>query len=225
VGTFRPALHEGSESHLPLGGDSGLVSIRWDGTDQKRHLRLTAPLLLNQEKPSAPERARMGVDGEQAMIQSGYDVYVVTVPQVGGDPPVISIADPKASAVPARRLTEIGGEFTTWSADGKSVLWAMGSSLFSYNLDSAAAFDRRNETEKKAIEDDTTAAAKAKADSISKRQFATTETPIVVRVARDIPQGTVVLRGARVITMKGPRSSRTRRRRAQQPDRERRTAR
>ncbi|MEP7344560.1 MAG: amidohydrolase family protein [Gemmatimonadaceae bacterium] len=185
------------------GGDSGLVSIRWDGSDQKRYLKVTAPVLLNQEKPSAPDRVLMGPNGDQAMIQSGFDVYVVTVPQVGGDPPVVSIQDAKASSVPARRLTEIGGEFATWSGDGKSVQWALGSALFTYNLDSAFALDRQVEAQKKALADDTTAAAKAKLDSLGKKQYEPAEVKLVVRATRDTPQGTVVLRGARVITMKG----------------------
>ncbi len=184
-------------------GDSGLVSIRWDGSDQKRHLKVTAPLLLNQEKPSAPEIVKMGPSGDQALIQSGYDIYVVTVPQVGGEPPTVSIQDPKNTMVPARRLTDIGGEFANWSADGKTIHWSIGSAFVSYDLEAAAAFDRQIEREKKALETDTTVAGKAKIDSLSKRLYEPNEIRINVRVPRDIPQGTIVLRGGRVVTMKG----------------------
>ena len=184
-------------------GDSGLVSIRWDGSDQKKHLRVTAPLLLNQEKPSAPDRVRIAPDGDQAMIQSGYDVYVVTVPVVGGEVPVISVQDPSASAVPARRLTEMGGEFATWSGDGRSVHWSLGSAYFSYDLAAARVFDDQIAAQKKALEGDSSATGKARLDSLGKRSFEPAEMPVAVAVPRDTPQGTVVLRGARVITMKG----------------------
>ena len=184
-------------------GDSGLVSIRWDGTDQRQHLRVTAPLLLDAEKGEAPERARMSPTGDQALVQSGYDVYMVTVPQVGGEAPVVSIQDPQKSTVPARRLTDIGGEFSTWSGDGKTIHWGMGSAIFSYNLDSGFAFDRAIDAQKKLIEKDTTPLGKARLDSLGKRKFEAKELAIVVRAPRDIPQGTVVLRGARAITMKG----------------------
>lgn len=184
-------------------GDSGLVSIRWDGTDQKKHLKVTAPLLLNQEKPSAPDRVLMGPSGDQALIQTGYDVYVVTVPQVGAEPPVVSIQDPKASSVPARRLTDIGGEFAAWSGDGKKVHWGLGRALFTYDLEAAAAFDKQLEADRKALEKDTTAAGKAKADSLSKKTFEPAELVLDVRAPRDTPVGTVVLRGARAVTMKG----------------------
>jgi hypothetical protein len=179
-------------------GDSGLVSIRWDGTDLRQHLRVTAPRLLDEDKGEAPERARMSPDGEQALVQSGYDVYVVTVPQVGGEAPVVSIQDPKASTVPVRRLTDVGGEFATWSGDGKAVHWALGSSLFRYDLDSGAAFDRAMDARKKELASDSSL---ARLDSLAKKRFEAAELAVTVRVPRDIPRGTVVLRGARVVTM------------------------
>jgi Tol biopolymer transport system component len=184
-------------------GDSGLVSIRWDGTDQKKHLKVTSPLLLNQEKPAAPDRVLMGPTGDQALIQSGYDVYVVTVPQVGAEPPVVSIQDPKASSVPARRLTDMGGEFAAWSGDGKKIHWGLGSAVFTYDLDAAMAFDKQVEADKKALEKDTTASGKAKLDSLSKKLYEPAELSVVVRAPRDLPTGTVVLRGGRAVTMKG----------------------
>ena len=183
-------------------GDSGIVSIRWDGTDQRQHLRVTAPVLLDAEKGEAPERARMSPEGDQALVQSGYDVYMVTVPQVGGEAPVVSIQDPAKSTVPARRLTDVGGEFSTWGADGKTIHWALGSALFKYELDSGAAFDRAMDARKKELAKDTTAAGKARLDSLGKQRFDARELLVPLRVARDIPRGTVVLRGARVITMK-----------------------
>ena len=183
-------------------GDSGLVSIRWDGTDLRQHLRVTAPALLDEEKGHAPERARMSPDGDRALVQSGYDVYVVTVPQVGGEAPVVSIQDPKASTVPVRRLTDVGGEFAAWSADGRAVHWALGSSLFRYDLDSAAAFDRALEARKVVLARDSSPAGKARLDSLGKQRFAAAEQAVTVRVPRDLPRGTVVLRGARVVTMR-----------------------
>jgi Tol biopolymer transport system component len=202
-GRAEPHFTKDTSRIFLYGGDSGLVSIRWDGTDEKKHLKVTAPLLLNQEKPSAPDRVFMSPEGDRAMIESGFDVYVVTVPQVGGEPPTVSVQDPKASSVPVRRLTDVGGEFAVWSGDGKKMFWSMGTALFTYDLDSATAHDRSIELEKKALEGDTTATAKAKLDSLEKRRYDPAELKITVRATRDIPQGTVVLRGARVVTMKG----------------------
>jgi Tol biopolymer transport system component len=186
-----------------LSSDSGLVSIRWDGTDPRRHLAVTAPTLLNQEKPGPPDRITMAPRGDQAMIQTGYDVYLVTVPTVGGEVPTVSLQDPKAAAMPVLRLTELGGEFAAWTADAQTIYWGMGSAVFSVAVAAAKSFDQQVAAELKALATDTTPAGKARADSVSKRKFAPTEQLVTVSVNRDLPQGTVVLRGARVITMRG----------------------
>jgi hypothetical protein len=202
-GRERPHFTRDSTRIFLWAGDSGLVSVRWDGTDEKKYLKVTQPLLLNQEKPAAPDLVLMSPDGNQALIESGYDLYVVTVPMVGGEPPTVSIQDPKTSSVPARRLTEIGGEFPAWSSDGRKVHWNIGPAHVVYDLDSALAFDRRIEQEKKTLESDTSKAGRARVDSLGKLRFKPAEARLVVKVNRDIPQGTAVLRGARVVTMKG----------------------
>jgi hypothetical protein len=186
-----------------LSSDSGLVSIRWDGTDPRRHLAVTAPTLLNQEKPGPPDRITMAPRGDQAMIQNGYDVYLVTVPTVGGEVPTVSLQDPKAAAMPVLRLTELGGEFAAWTADAQTIYWGMGSAVFAVAVAAAKSFDQQVAAELKALAADTTQAGKARADSVAKRKFAPTEQLVTVSVNRDLPQGTVVLRGARVITMRG----------------------
>ena len=53
----------------------------------------------------------------------------------------ISVSDPAASEFPARKLTEVGGEFPSWQADGKTVHWSLGSTHFIYDVDKAQAFD------------------------------------------------------------------------------------
>ena len=67
------------------------------------------------------------------------DVYVVTVPYVGGDAPTISVANPANAAFPAKRLTDIGGQFPAWSKDGCTIHWSIGNARFMYNLDNAKA--------------------------------------------------------------------------------------
>ena len=183
--------------------DSGLVSIRWDGSDQRKHLKVLAPLRLNEEKPAPPDVVTMAPRGDQALIQNGYDIYLATVPMVGGETPTVSLQDPKAASVPAKRLTDLGGEFSAWTADGRKAMWGLGSAVFSYDVDEGRAFDRRLEAELKTAQTDTTAAGKARADSVGKRKYEPTEAMIAVRVARDLPRGTVVLRGGRVVTMRG----------------------
>jgi len=97
------------------------------------------------------------------------------VPALGAGVPVVDVTKPDSASVPAWKLNELGGEFPAWSGDGRTVHWSIGNAFISYDLD-AAQSDAAYRPEERRIE---------------------------VTAARDIPQGTLVLRGARAITMNG----------------------
>ena len=182
-----------------------LVSTRWDNTDVKQHLRVTAridvsaggvadgyqmsatsDLVMPQQfdedgeaRELIPERSAglilMAPQGDLALAQIGSDVYTVTVPQLGATVPTVQVSKPDSAAVPVSKLNELGAEFPTWSADGRSVHWSIGNAFLSYDLDAAGG----------------------------DAGYTADEQRIEVTAERDIPQGTVVLRGARAITMNG----------------------
>ena len=117
--------------------------------------------------------------------------------------------------MPIKRLTDIGGEFPAWSGDGKQVHWSLGNAHVVYDLDRAKVVDDSLRVVNRAAADSVRRAA---ADTATRRPPATVATDttkkpkagykpeerrIEIRAARDIPTGTVVLRGARVVTMKG----------------------
>ena len=188
-------------------GNNGLVSIRWDGTDQRAHLKVTGAKAPAATQPASANLIEMAPRGDQALVQVASDIYVVDVPVVGGDAPTINLGNLQATEVPVRRLTDVGGQFPAWSSDAKTVHYSIGNSHFVYDLDRARQID------------DSIAAAgalgrdSARASIDSSRRTAgpaanpagyqPAETPIVLRARRDIPQGTAVLRGARIVTMKG----------------------
>ena len=189
-------------------GADGLVSFRWDGTDQESHLRVTGP-----QQPGAtgnPPNAglvMMAPRGELALAQVGLDFYVVPVPRIGGAAPTISVATPENAAVPVRKLTDIGGEFPVWSADGRKVHWAIGNAFVTYDLDRARAMEDSLRSARRAPRDTTSRdSTAARADS-ARRQTPSSYKPEERRIRvigrRDLPQGTVVLRGGRAITMRG----------------------
>ena len=88
---------------------------------------------------------------------------------------MLDVTKPDSAAVPTWKLNQLGVEFPAWGADGRTVHWSLGNALFTYDLDAAA--------------DDP--------------DYEPSERQIAVSAERDIPQGTVVLRGARAITMDG----------------------
>jgi hypothetical protein len=130
------------------------------------------------------------------------DLYVVTVPIVGGDTPTISIANLSNTAFPARKLTEIGGQFPAWSADGRTVHFSIGNAHFVYDLDAAEAFEDSVAAVERA-EADPDEADEDSDDDDEGEGYEPAETRVLIQAQRDVPQGVAVLRGARVITMNG----------------------
>jgi Tol biopolymer transport system component len=204
-------------------GQGRLVSMRWDGTDVRELLRVTGPSSGSGTGPSASLILKAPT-GDQALAQVVNDLYVVTVPMVGGEAPTVSVANPDNAAFPARRLTDIGGQFPAWSTDGTKVHWSIGNAHVVYDLDRARALEdsvraaerARRQTEAGADSaagagaggagaggagvDTAAAQRRAPRDSI---RYEPVETRVIISAQRDIPTGVAVLRGARAITMRG----------------------
>ncbi|MFP5355528.1 MAG: amidohydrolase, partial [Gemmatimonadota bacterium] len=186
------------------GGSQGLVSFRWDGTDLRQHVRVTGQGQPGAANPPNASTVRMAPRGDLALAQVGSDFYVVTVPVVGGQVPVISVANPENAPTPVRRLSDIGGEFPVWQSSGRVVHWSIGNALVTYDLDRAKAFDdsvRAARRAAAAAPRDTTRPAAPRDTSTA--TYKPTEVRVRVSGTRDIPRGAVVLRGAKAITMRG----------------------
>jgi Tol biopolymer transport system component len=73
--------------------------------------------------------------GDQAFAQFGNDIFVIDLEGVGPTPPNVILTQLAASPVPVRKVTDVGGEFPSWSASGSALHWAMGNVLFTYDID------------------------------------------------------------------------------------------
>ncbi len=193
-----------------------LVSTRWDNTDLRHHLRATwripvfaggyeisptSDLLMPRDYSQDDSReiipqvsasfVTMAPQGDLALAQVLNDIYVITVPKTGGRVPTVLVTKPDSAQMPVRKLTDIGGEFPVWGADGRTVHWSIGNAFVTYRLDEAEAVDD--------------SLRRAGADSAAMRAAAyrPEEMRTTIEATRDMPQGRVVLRGARVVTMRG----------------------
>lgn len=202
---------DGDRIYLYRSG-GGLVSLRWDGSDEEYHVRVTGNTRPGQTNPNVASSIILAPAGDQAITQINNELYVVTVPVTGVDTPTVNVSKPEEAAFPVRRLTLIGGQFPSWAWSAPRVHWAIGNAFFSYDLDRARAFEdsvkavaKAEEARKRAAAADTTRrdTAKAVQDTSAKKSYEPEAKRIIIRAARDLPQGTAVLRGARVITMKG----------------------
>jgi imidazolonepropionase-like amidohydrolase/Tol biopolymer transport system component len=178
----------------------GLFSMRWDGTDVRALLRVATGGGRGSGGGGNITGIFISPDGSQALAQSSsMDLYTMSIPWLGGAAPQITVGE--TSAFPNHRLTDIGGQFPAWSADGRHVHWSIGNAHVVYDLAASRAFA-----------DSVRRAAHARGDSTSGRggrgrargpQYHPAETRIRITAERDIPKSVSVLRGARAITMKG----------------------
>jgi Tol biopolymer transport system component len=202
--------------------EKGLVSIRWDGSDQKEHIKLKGivtygsqdALDIHANLPDNPEAdkdvsskpsiLKISPDGAQVLAEINNDIYSAILPKYGKTP-VVSVAKVDKAAFPALKLTHIGGEFPTWSRNSQKVHWSLGASHFTYELaagrkfqDSVVAAQEKvkalKSLEKDATEDEATE---------KKTTFKADEFKIKVAYKKDMPKGTLLLKGGRIITMNG----------------------
>ncbi len=120
-------------------GRAGLVSIRWDGTDQRTHLKVTRRPVPGAEGPPPPANlVRIAPTGDRALAFTAGDVYLIgAIPEVGPEGVSISLANLKRAPVPVERLTDIGGEFPTWGADGRTIHWSIGNAHVVWEIEQA----------------------------------------------------------------------------------------
>ncbi|MFT4736953.1 MAG: Tol biopolymer transport system component [Paraglaciecola sp.] len=201
----------------------GLLSMRWDGSDEKVHIKVTGimtyPALAHdhhamvenmtepKREPSNAQYITMAPKGDKALAKINNDVFIVTVPPVGAETVSISVSDLENASFPAWKLTTFGGEFAHWLADGNTVNFTLGNAYFSFNLIDAIKVNDELAVKKKAEEKEKDAEGsdeeKTAEDTEEEEGYKASEIRIKVNVEKDIPQGSVLLSGARVITMNG----------------------
>jgi hypothetical protein len=149
--------------------------------------------------------------GKAAIAQVNNNIYYITIPQAG-KLVEISVADAKSAAFPSKLLTEMGGEFPSWEANGKIVHYSLGAAHFTYDIDASYAFDDSLAVAKKAeeaIKKDTTAKDSTKKETAKKAEkkedpkYKATENWVKVFYEKDMPNTHMLLTNARIITMKG----------------------
>ena len=193
----------------------GLISLRYDGTDRRTHLQVKAPPLGFSDEPGPADDARVSPDGSWVLAHIMNQLYLTAMPVVGGEAPTIMV---NSGSVPVKKLTDIGADYFAWADDGKTITWAIGASFFRQPL-SAISFEPPKEEKKEgeAKEGDKKDAGAAdaqkkegakkeeekKPEKFKEEDKSVEEFPVDLEFPRKTPKGTIVLRGATVITMKG----------------------
>ncbi len=202
-GRSNPHFIKSSERIFLSSRGNGLSSIRWDGTDEKKILKVTGISVYGTPGRKSPASAATYVikspKKDEALAVINNDVYVVTIPYSGLKDLSINVSNPKKSSFPARKLTKFGGEFASWGANGDNVYFSLGKSLFNYNIPIAKADEQKILKDKK--DSDKKESKTDKKDKVEPYQAA--EIEIKTYITKNKVEGLVLLKNARIITMKG----------------------
>jgi imidazolonepropionase-like amidohydrolase len=172
-----------------------LVSVRLDGTDKHRHLRLPP---LDDLVPSP--------DARWVLFTSRDNVYVTALPDTATkDPAEVSL---KEGALPVWRVSDAAGAYAGWADGGKTITWSLGPTFYRLGLDAAIRFAQEQRRKAEEKEKGAGAKDKAKKEEEKKDEDELKLPPaeaieIQLMLPRAQPQGSFVLSNARVVTMKG----------------------
>jgi Tol biopolymer transport system component len=194
-GTGRPHFTH-DKDRIYVYSNQGLQSFRWDGTDRRTIIKVEGRSRGPQPTPASD--VRISPDGRYALAKLNEQLFLVTVPPPGGETPAVNVNTP---SVPVKKLTDIGADDFQWADDGKTMTWALGSSFFRQPVSTVVFDDKKSEAEGEKSESDKKDEA-ADTKPAPKKSLAQ-EIEISIEQPRHTPSGTVVLRGAKLITMKG----------------------
>ncbi|HIK87485.1 MAG TPA: amidohydrolase, partial [Alphaproteobacteria bacterium] len=198
-GRSNPHFVKGNERIYLYSSSKGLISMRWDGTDEKEIIKVTGIKTYNATKPSTADLILMAPEGDQAIAHIHNEIYTFTVPKYGGETITIKLSNAEDASFPAKKLTQIGGEFPSWSVNAKKVYWSLGNAFFTYDIDDATKFEEEHEEEEDEDEEDDEEDEEDDDEEI----YEAKEIRIAVYSKKDNVKGHVLLKNARVITMNG----------------------
>jgi len=165
--------------HESDGGKTYLTAVALDGTDRRR--------LVENERA---EEIVPSPDGRWVAFKELHNVYVAPLPEAGEGPVKIEAT---GAGVPVAQLSRYGGDWLDWRPDSRTVTWVLGPAFYAQTL--ADAYAKPDTAAPKDTVDDGWVRENAKVPAVI--------ADIRLRLPRARPTGTVVLRGARVITMRG----------------------
>lgn len=174
VGAALDLRRDPEPSRVRYYADGWISSHSVEGGATRHLVKLVArPDGQYSDAPAPLKNAQLSVDGRTALVRYASQLYLVPVPKAPASTVVVS--DPASGA---RRITAVGADFMDWAQDGHSLLWSVGSTVRHLPL--------RNTTAGTPI------AIERRAESAL----------LDVVLPRDVPKGRLLLRGARIATMK-----------------------
>ncbi|MEE2525777.1 amidohydrolase family protein [Hyphobacterium sp. HN65] len=179
-GEMRRVSDSGSEPHFGASSDRLFLTTFESGQRRLVSTDMNGEARRTHAQSDMVSDYLVSPDGHYLAFRENYDVYVMPMPP---GPQEVS-AGMSASALPVTEASLNGGTYPSWSGGSESIHWTMGPVLYSASIDEMIPH-------RPAGEDD------------DAEGFAPPETgrSLAVTAASDVPDTTVALTGARIITM------------------------
>lgn len=124
---------------------------------------------------AGPVTIKVAPDQRAMIVLERDDIYALPLAPAGEDGLAVNLQSP---SVPLRRLTNEGANYADWADGGRTILWSFTNQVHRAPRDSVMRY-------------------------VDPERWGTSATTIQLSVPRAIPQGDLVLRGARIVTMNG----------------------
>lgn len=182
---------------------TGLISVRFDGTDRRDLLSVKGPGVYIDEDDVAAEEIRVSSDGRHALIEHANQLYLAALLNPNLQNLEVSLAKP---SVPLARLTDVGVDFFGWGPD-EQIVWSTGDRLYRRLL-ASVTFEpgvKDKDADDGGGGDSAAAGGDAAADDadrgLREADPSVTEVEIPVYLPRAVPHGVIALEGATVLPM------------------------
>ena len=117
-------------------GTSGLMSVRYDGSDRRMLLTATGPGIYRAVDEVGAADIRLSPDGRHALVHHANQLYLTRLLNRNLRDLTLSLTDP---SLPVARLTDVGADFFGWR-NGDELFWSVGNQLKRRSVD-AVEFD------------------------------------------------------------------------------------
>jgi Tol biopolymer transport system component len=211
----------------------GLISLRYDGTDRRTHLIVKGKGLYFFEEPIPADDIQPSPDGQWVLAHVMNQLYVIAMPVVGGEPPTVDVSTPSVPTKRLTDIGADwfgwadDGKTITWAVGASYFREPLSAISFEPPKDEkkdgegkdadkdkkdADKSDKKESADAKAEDKDKKDSDKKDSDKkdakkeekkLKEQEKDVTEIAVDLEVPRKTPKGTVVLRGATVVTMKG----------------------
>jgi len=162
---------------------TGLTPVDVHTGSTQPALEVRGPGWYFMDSPAPVDDSRISPDGHWMLALIAQQLHVLEAPAPGQP---LDLTHP---GVRHRRITNVGADFFEWADGGRTITWAVGSTFYRRPLSDV----RLNPPDQPGWA----------ADAPVVGRLGTQAFDAVVTVPRDIPRGTLLLRGARAITMRG----------------------